>query len=153
MNKVVVFNQEWQLAAEVHINESGELVHVPHFSGCSTEQWEAVHSTLDLTGGQVARFASGLTPAERYTVALAVTRQDPAYVEVVVSAFRGAGFIAKVVPAGVVPLLLQLSNEAVSMEERRDAIGDLVNLSPEQAEQVVHANSELVTLLSSAVAD
>lgn len=152
MHTAAIFNEQWQLAAKVFINEHGELAHTSHFSGCSAEQWEAVRSTLSPTG-QVARFAAGPTPAERYTVALSVTAQDPEYMEVVVSACREAGFVAKAVPAVVVPLLLQLSHEGVSMEERRGAIGDLVNLLPEQAEQVIHANSELVTLLSSAVAD
>ena len=75
-----------------------------------------------------------------------ITKEDSHYEDALLGELRGRGFLSVLIPFSLKETLLYLSGKNISYEQRKEVIGDIINLSREETQKITEAVKEISLL-------
>lgn len=81
-----------------------------------------------------------------------INKEDSRYENALLEELRGRGFLSAIIPSSLQETLLCLSGKNISYAQRKEIIGDIVNLSGEEAQKITEAVKE-ISLLQKEIAE
>lgn len=131
---IAVFNKD--LSVGSFLNFSGEKVSAEFIDETVRENVEKFLNFLEKNQPKIKKEVIGEDGHERILFLESVEKNDPRYPDALAFELNQRGFLSAVIPESLKDILLLLSRPQFSFKEREKIMGNLLNSSPKEMEEV-----------------